>query len=240
MDSLSKDIVLMYHGVVEGELENSFAAEDLYDVRLKDFREQMDFLKRENYSVGLLDEGTKDKTKVVLTIDDGEISNYAKAWPILKDHQFKAYFFILVDRIGKPGYMGWKELNELFQAGMKIGSHGMNHEILTQLGSQELKRVLLDSRLTLEKNLKREVRDFSVPRGQYNAEVLKAAQDCGYEHFFVSDESPASAFCIGRTAVKKSWNLKRFEMALHGQKPFPEKILSMVKRRINPLLRRLS
>ena len=71
MDSVSKDIVLMYHGVVEGELENSFAAEDLYDVRLKDFREQMDFLKRRNYSIGLLDEGTQNKPRVVLTIDDG-------------------------------------------------------------------------------------------------------------------------------------------------------------------------
>ena len=134
------------------------------------------------------------------------------------------------------GYMGWKELKELSQAGMIIGSHGMNHEILTGLSRENLKKELLDSRLALEQGLQKKVRDFSVPRGFYTETILNIAKDSGYEHVFVSDEDPRSPLCIGRIAIQEYWALWRFQMALEGKKPVDEAILYFCKNNMKRVL----
>jgi len=231
-----KPIVFMYHGVIKEDAEippSREAGAELYDITLKKFYEQMEFLNRHNYQVSAYpsssDSGESEQPKVVVTFDDGEMNNHDEAWPVLKFCNFSAYFFITVNRIGRLGYMGWKELKELAQAGMIIGSHGLNHEIMTKLSREEVKKELVDSRAILEQNLKKEIRDFSVPRGFYNEEILKMAKDNGYTQVFVSDEKPRSPLCIGRVAVQDHWSLKRFQMALHGQKPWDERIFDFCK-----------
>lgn len=239
----AKSIVFMYHGVIKDDPEIPPSREpgaELYDVSLKNFYEQMKFLNRNNYRVVTyqLEQQAATHQEIVLTFDDGELNNYQEAWPVLKMYRFPAYFFVTVNRIGRLGYMGWKELRELSGAGMIVGSHGLTHEILTGLSPDKLKRELLDSRNALEQNLKKDVRDFSVPRGFYNDEVLKIAKECGYSHIFVSDEEPRSPLCVGRVAVQNYWSLKRFQMALHGQKPFDEQIYYFCKNNIKRLLGR--
>lgn len=231
----------MYHGVVKEDAEIPPSREpgaELYDVSLKNFYEQMEFLKRHNHQVAFYSENPvpKDLPTAILTFDDGEMNNFEEAWPVLKMCRFPAYFFVTVNRISRLGYMGWKELKELSQAGMRIGSHGLNHEILTGLSAESLKKELSESRLTLEKNLNKEVKDFSVPRGFYTEEILKTAKECGYEHIFVSDENPHSPLCIGRIAVHNYWSIRRFQMALHDQKPFDEKIFDFCKNNVKRLL----
>lgn len=231
----------MYHGVVKEDAEIPPSREpgaDLYDVSLKDFYGQMEFLKRHSYQVGTVDSERKtmDLPKIVITFDDGEMNNYEEAWPVLKMCKFPAYFFVTVSRIGKMGYMGWKELNELCYAGMTIGSHGLNHEILTGLSPQQLKRELLDSRNALEQNLRIKIQDFSVPRGFYDEKVIDTAKESGYEHIFVSDEEPSSPLCTGRLAVHNYWSLRRFEMALEGKTPWDEAIINFCKKNAKRLV----
>ena len=236
-------IVFMYHGVIKDDVEippHREAGAQFYDVSLKKFYEQMEFLNRHNYHVVThpWDGGTSAAAQppIVLTFDDGEMNNYDEAWPVLRFCKFPAYFFITVNRIGRLGYMGWKELRDLSQAGMTIGSHGLNHEFLTNLSPEQLKKELLDSRLALEQSLRKEVRAFSVPRGFYNEAILTMAKDSGYEQVFVSDENPRSPLCIGRVAVQDYWSLRRFEMALHGEKPLDEKIFDFCKENMKRLL----
>ena len=238
----NQPIVFMYHGIIKEDAEippHREAGAQFYDVPLKRFYEQMEFLNRHNYHIvtyPLKQQVSSIQPEIVLTFDDGEMNNYHEAWPVLKFCKFSAYFFITVNRIGRLGYMGWKELRELSQVGMIIGSHGLNHEILTQLSREQLKKELVDSRTTLEQGLKKEVRAFSVPRGFYNEEILQMAKDSGYSEVFVSDEKPRSPLCIGRVAVQDYWSLKRFQMALHGEKPLDEKIFYFCKDNVKRLL----
>jgi hypothetical protein len=49
---------------------------------------------------------------VVLTFDDGFLSDYEQAFPILLDVSIKATFFVTVENIGKPGYMDVGQIRE--------------------------------------------------------------------------------------------------------------------------------
>ena len=63
----------------------------------------------------------------------------------------------IVKRIGKPGYMTWEQIKTLHEAGHIIGSHGLSHEILTNLNDIQIEEELAASKKTLERNLEIEV-----------------------------------------------------------------------------------
>jgi len=84
----SKPIVFMYHGVIKEDAGIPPSRErgaELYDVRLKDFYGQMEFLNRHNYQVTTFPSGpSATQPKIVMTFDDGEMNNHDEAWPVLR------------------------------------------------------------------------------------------------------------------------------------------------------------
>ncbi len=122
-----------------------------------------------------------------LTFDDGHISNYEYALPILHARGLQARFFITVGWTGqKPGYMGWEELRALHQAGQAIGAHGWTHTLLTHCTANQLQTELKGARQTLEDKLGAPVTSLSLPGGRSNQRVLKACCNAGYTHIFTS------------------------------------------------------
>ena len=222
-------IILMYHGVVSQDVAvppDRETGAELYDLDVQKFQEQMQFVKEHGYPVQTLEERESlEEREIILTFDDGELNNFQKAFPILRDFNFPAYFFVTVNRIGKKGYMGWEELMELRDSGMVIGSHGLNHQILTGLSNKKVDQELTESKAILENHLKINVDNFSVPRGFYNLKIIELAQGAGYKRVFVSQlQNSADTFCLERVAVKGDWSLKRFELALERKTP-PEEVL---------------
>lgn len=215
----------MYHGIISEDTsipEEREVGADLYDVRAKDFKEQLDLITAKGLGVKKIEEaGTGD---VVITFDDGELNNFQLALPVLKTHRFPAYFFVISKRVGRPGYMSMEDLREMIRQGMVIGSHGMSHEILTNLKDTQISEELSASKKYLERNLEIVINDLSIPRGFCNDKVLDMAYAAGYKNVFISDRTKelANTQCHSRTAVKKNWDIKRFEMALDRQVPFKE------------------
>jgi peptidoglycan/xylan/chitin deacetylase (PgdA/CDA1 family) len=122
-----------------------------------------------------------------ITFDDGHVSNYELAAPILESRGLRAMFFITVGWTGnKSGYMNWDELRALHDAGQVIGAHGWTHTLLTHCNDRELDKELREARLTLEDKLGAAVTTMSLPGGRYNRRVLKACEDAGYEHVYTS------------------------------------------------------
>jgi peptidoglycan/xylan/chitin deacetylase (PgdA/CDA1 family) len=122
-----------------------------------------------------------------ITFDDGHISNYELAAPILESRGIRAIFFITVGWTGnKSGYMNWDELRALHNAGQTIGAHGWTHTLLTHCDERQLDKELRESRITLEDKLGAAVTTMSLPGGRYNQRVLKACKDAGYEHVYTS------------------------------------------------------
>ncbi len=229
-------ITLMYHGILPKGIKSPADREigaELYDVRVENFREQMNYL----HCHPERSEGSHHN-QVILTFDDGEMNNYEAAFPIIKELGFNAYFFIIVKRVGRDGYMGWKELKSLVLAGMTIGSHGLSHEVLTNLKESQIIEELKASKNCLERNLGVPVNSFSMPRGFCNDKIIQMAYEAGYTHIFISEKPEGlKSVCTPRVAVKANWSLKRFQQALEGHVPIGEIIGDAFKNTAKIVLR---
>ncbi|MHA1280623.1 MAG: polysaccharide deacetylase family protein, partial [Candidatus Helarchaeota archaeon] len=56
----------------------------------------------------------------ILTFDDGLISDYEFAFPLLKANGLRATFFITAENVGKAGYANFNQLRIMAEAGMEI------------------------------------------------------------------------------------------------------------------------
>jgi peptidoglycan/xylan/chitin deacetylase (PgdA/CDA1 family) len=150
-----------------------------------------------------------------LTFDDGHISNFKFALPILQSRAIKAWFFITVGWTGqRVGYMDWHQLRALHEAGQQIGAHGWTHTLLTHCNPVELQKELVDARLTLEDKLGTSITTMSLPGGRANRRILTACREAGYTQVFTSipkaEPQPAGP-TVGRLNIRGDMTLEWIE-----------------------------
>ncbi len=109
--------------------------------------------------------------------DDGSRLDLRLA-DLLDRYGVKGTFYVarnyMADRMSEP------EIRELGQR-HEIGSHTVNHPVLTEIDPTTLHNELADSRAWLESVLGTQVTSFCYPRGKYNAEVRNCVEQVGYE-----------------------------------------------------------
>jgi peptidoglycan/xylan/chitin deacetylase (PgdA/CDA1 family) len=179
-------VILMYHSIGKPVHGNSSL-----DVSEEVFERQMRFLSRYHYRVIPLAELAdllKEKKRipwrtVVLTFDDGFEDNYTKAYPILKKYHLPATIFIIVNRIGKKGFMVPAIIKEMSDSGLiTIGAHTNNHFYLPFiLDAKVLWDEIYGSKAALEKMVDKPVDAFCYPSGGYTPAIKKIVQKAGYK-----------------------------------------------------------
>jgi peptidoglycan/xylan/chitin deacetylase (PgdA/CDA1 family) len=117
---------------------------------------------------------------VILTFDDGNEDNFTYAFPIMQQIGFSGTAYLVANRINAEGFLSSAELKEMIAAGWEIGSHSMTHSDLTQLDRSEWRREILDSRLTLERELGVEVDSFAYPFGSFIPDLASVIEKFGY------------------------------------------------------------
>jgi len=181
LNSNNKIPILLYHALFDGKSNN-----EKYAMSAGAFEHQIAHLAKHgaksiDFNDLVNDQPTDlNKKNVIITFDDGNLSDYEYAFPILKQYDFTATFFVTVNRLGTHGYLDWNHLNEMKNAGMSIQSHGLNHSFLSDLSSDELNAELDLSKKHLETRLRIPVNFFSLPGGFYSSRVLQAAKGAGY------------------------------------------------------------
>jgi peptidoglycan/xylan/chitin deacetylase (PgdA/CDA1 family) len=221
--------VLMYHII-----SDLASANDVYTVATDAFDTQMKFLSESGFRILTVNEvadkvGFDDHPIVVITFDDGHISNYTRAFPILRKYGFKAVFFVTTKHIGESGYVSWDNLREMAAAGMIIGSHSVNHPILTKLSAEQLNFEMVESRKVLEQGLGMRVDLFSNPHIFTNKVVQSAAFAAGYKLVCVSNAGYYTANSgrkvLGRINIRNDYNLSDFKAIAQCDKGFLIKII---------------
>ena len=117
----------------------------------------------------------------IITFDDGMLSQYTYAKPILDKYNFKATFYIICNSVDKENRMNWNNIQTLEDEGHEIGSHSMNHQRLGQLSNNEMKYEIIESKRCLE-NKGFNVTSFSFPYndGDNNKNIIKDIADNYY------------------------------------------------------------
>ena len=128
---------------------------------------------------------------IAITFDDGLLSVYNNAYPLLEEKNIKTTIFAVAGLIGKTGrwdvmgktpHMTAGMLREIASAGHEIGSHSLTHANLVWLDDRELAKELRDSKAILEDITGTAVKSLSFPFGSWNARVWDAAKSAGYEY----------------------------------------------------------
>lgn len=215
--------ILTYHGLAR----EKGIGDGRYTLTDKTFEAQMSYLVKNHFkTVSLKDfsgwltgENLPGKS-VVLTFDDGRKSDCTIALPILTQLGLQAAFFVNPGTVGKEGFMTVEDLQGLHEAGMEIGSHGLDHLFLTELDEETLTAQLIESKKRLGSLLFHEVNFFSIPRGRYTPGVLKKIKEAGYQLAFGSDigfnDRDTNPFCLRRWAMKRPYTLDDFISIVEG------------------------
>ncbi len=139
---------------------------------------------------------------VLLTFDDGYRDFALFAWPLLRQHGFRALVFLVAEQVGKTSrwdesygeplpLLGWEEIRTLRDEGVELGSHSATHPALTGLSPAEVVREAARSRALLTRGLGRAVEAFAYPHGDYNPTILHLVGACGYLYGFTARPEPA-------------------------------------------------
>ncbi len=143
-------------------------------------------------------EGRLPRRSVLITFDDGHVSNYTGALPVLLAHGFRALFFVTTDWVGTPGMMTWAQIGEMAERGMEIGSHTATHPIPTLLRREELADELARSRSALESRLGRPIVSLSSPTGFHDPRMRRLAAEAGYRVLYVGATTPFGRALAGQ------------------------------------------
>ena len=187
LDAAYVPVIMMYHSV-EGENPGIEGYYDKLNVLPSVFRDQMRFLSEHNYKVIPLEsfinkikKGERIPAKTVaITFDDGLRNNFLVAYPVLKEYNFPAPFFIAPGLIGRKNFITWDDLRVTREDVISIGSHTVSHMWLPDKERSEIKNELVESRIMLEKNTGRKVLTLSYPLGGFSEEVKEIAREVGY------------------------------------------------------------
>lgn len=181
--------ILEYHDLSESPEENK-TFHSPYILLTKKFNEQMKWLYHNGYQTLTIDDlffNRATEKSVVLTFDDGHISNYELAYTILKQFKFVATFFIVPKFIGQKNYLQEKQILEMHKNGMNFESHSLTHPYLISMGKNNIIKELAQSRKEIQNLLNSEVNHFSVPYGFYNKGVIDCAKEYGYKSITTED-----------------------------------------------------
>jgi peptidoglycan/xylan/chitin deacetylase (PgdA/CDA1 family) len=209
-------IILMYHYTSESN-------ENYMSVPREKFREQMKYLKQNNYNIISLDElysyysegrPIPDKS-VVLTFDDGYSNNYTYAYPILKELGFKGTIFVITSKINQEGYLTSDQIKELDQNGISIESHTVNHPQLKLLSYDKQYYELNESKATLEALLGREIKYVTYPYGEFNEDTIRAVTRLNYKMALSTEPDKAGKtngiYNHHRIAVSGKYDMEHFK-----------------------------
>jgi peptidoglycan/xylan/chitin deacetylase (PgdA/CDA1 family) len=174
--------VFVYHRLVadSGDLPRTRAAK--YWLRTSRFREHVTEVRRQGLEAVTAGEfwAGQSTRPVVLTFDDGCVSDYETVFPILASMGMRATFFLNTSTAGTPGFLSWEQIHEMKRGGMSFQSHSHQHAYLTRLPKAELERQVRHSKAVLEDNLGSRVDFLAAPYGDVDRRVVAEAIEAGY------------------------------------------------------------
>ena len=231
VDRAAQVVALCYHrveGVAGGALSITPELFEQHMQRLKDHGIQV--ISMQDFLAWRRNEKTIPPKCALISLDDGYLSAFEVARPILKKFNYPWTYFIYTKFIGSGGKsVSWEQLAMLRDEGVEIGCHTISHQSLRETRGKSpeaydawLREEIIGSKQLIEKRLGIRCAVFAYPEGRYNAKVLDMVKVGGFEAAFTvygqRITHGAHADRIGRYA----WYAKRpqdLEQALNFSGP---------------------
>jgi peptidoglycan/xylan/chitin deacetylase (PgdA/CDA1 family) len=214
--------VLLYHKFDEADSPSTSISTAM-------FAEQMNYLETAGYTVLSMDDLMKciagkraiPERAVLITLDDGYLSEYIHAVPVLKEHGYPFCVFVFTRSVGAHNFMNWDQLRQIRSLGGEVGSHTHTHPHLVDSSPEEIEREFIQSKEILEKNLGTRVHWFAYPFGDYDNTIRSIGLKGGYKLLLTSDPGSVGPDTqpdlVPRQAiVGQNMNMERFKEKLNS------------------------
>jgi peptidoglycan/xylan/chitin deacetylase (PgdA/CDA1 family) len=173
--------ILEYHAI---QPPVSGAAFPQLFVPQADFQHQMQWLEDNGFEAVTLDQvetswyehGELPPKPIVVSFDDGYLSQYVAAFPELQHLGWKGVLNLVAQGSDLPD----DDVKKMLDAGWELASHTITHPDLTTLDSAQLEREVAGSRESLKRRFGVRVDNFCYPAGAYDDTVIAAVRSAGY------------------------------------------------------------
>lgn len=252
-------IVLAYHHFLPKEDKEKYMKDNYYVMSTEQFEEQMKYLYNNGYKsidvdsiiCYINDECNVPKKSFLVTIDDGNISSYYEALPILEKYNFKSINFIIGDRIGdtskvldesdksKYYFLGRDLLEEIKNNHplMTIGTHsyGLHNSIdgvkLVYTSSNE--ELIRDAKLAKEALYNASINAY--PFGTYTEDYIEVLKKEGYSLSFTFNNNRLltkrdNAYKLPRINIRADDDMRSFKLKLEGRVTFTRYVKNFIKK----------
>ena len=193
--------VLCYHNIGSTEEIDNFPDEKDWAISVDNFKEHLDYLKKNNYKTLTMEEFYNWKTgkidlpykSVLITFDDGFLSNYEYAFKMLKNYNMNASVFIVGSFIENSTEESWNGNIKTYMnrdiliylqqeyPNIEIYSHSYNLHFDGAINQSE---DILKQDIYNFHNFYQETNIFCYPFGKYNYNIEKTLKDSGYKLAF--------------------------------------------------------
>ncbi len=189
-ESGTKLPILLYHNIA-----SSFAMQDeQLHITPERFREHVSILKENGFQTISFQQYYDYRTKgsplpekpLIISFDDGYITNYEYAYPILKEFGFSATFFAVAKSSFTPSafpipHYDWILAKEMEDSGViDVESHSYTHPRHTDLTLQDMEKEARLSYYTIKTFLKKEPLVYSYPNGAFSDQSKQIVRKAGY------------------------------------------------------------
>ena len=156
----------MYHRFDESKYPSTNIQLDVFKEQLQIIeQENIEFVHPKDFEQSLSQD--KNKRKILLTIDDGLLSFYENAWPILREKKIPFILFVNTREVGAYNYMNWSQISELNKfSQVEIGNHSHSHEYLVEENPEVIQDDILKSIKIFKDKLGKNSEFFSYPFGE--------------------------------------------------------------------------
>ncbi|WP_352419466.1 polysaccharide deacetylase family protein [Proteiniborus sp.] len=215
--------LIYYHDVVAS------SGHSYMKIETDKFKEQMEYIKNNIYNTLTFSDLKKEEyldreNNVLITFDDGWLSNYEVVYPIMKELDLKFNIFLEVGAIGKKeNYLTWDMVNEMKESNIVgFGAHTFNHIDARTIDDGNVNLEIIKSNEIIKEKTNLITKDFCFPYGYYNESIINYIEKLGvYDRLYTSDGvsiiTKNDIKVFGRVGIENEDSMKEFINKLEGR-----------------------
>lgn len=218
-------LFLNFHSIFRPSTKYQFHYDPIFSISEEKLIHCFELLKRNNINCGSwkdLGEGKFPlKNTIFLSFDDGHVSDFEIALPLLKEYELDACFFIVAENLVQ-NIEDKERIRKISNQGFTIGSHSISHRKMTRLTEKEQLFELKESKTIIENCLQKKVNFFAFPNGRHSTHLIKLGKQTGYSMLFTTQakwsDPNLNSFTFGRWSIKQNTSFIELEKIIMNHK----------------------